>query len=376
MRRSVSPLGSCSLTISACTGIASCASPDIELGEAVSALSAPWLADFGYHAGGWRVDRHPRMTGDVNGDGIDDVVGFANDGVYVSLSNGDYLGQPNRLIQDFGYNQGWRVDRHPRMLADVNRDGRDDVIGFHESAVYVSISRETDFAPKTLWSTYWGYNTWGTLRRVMADVNADGCADVIGFGSNAVIVSLSNGSFSFGTQSAWRLYDFANNYGWNANHPRMVADVNGDRRGDVVGFKDDGVIVATASTAPPSDPNATGEFVYDSPPQWIGEFGYQAHAGAWSVARHPRMMGDVDGDGKQDVIGFSDDGPYVAISTGSDFFPSILWASEFGYYAGGWSVDYHPRVMGDMDGDGKQDVVGFANDGTYVALSMGDHFSL
>jgi hypothetical protein len=27
------------------------------------------VANFGYNAGGWQVDRHPRLMGDVNGDG-------------------------------------------------------------------------------------------------------------------------------------------------------------------------------------------------------------------------------------------------------------------------------------------------------------------
>jgi hypothetical protein len=30
----------------------------------------------------------------------------------------------------FHYNGGWRVDQHPRLMADVNNDGRGDVIGF------------------------------------------------------------------------------------------------------------------------------------------------------------------------------------------------------------------------------------------------------
>jgi len=42
------------------------------------------ISAFGYTAGGWRVENHPRMMSDVNGDGMTDVVGFANAGVYVS----------------------------------------------------------------------------------------------------------------------------------------------------------------------------------------------------------------------------------------------------------------------------------------------------
>jgi hypothetical protein len=47
---------------------------------------------FGYSAGGWRVDRHPRLLGDVNGGGGADIVGFGNAGTYVAL------GQTNGLF--------------------------------------------------------------------------------------------------------------------------------------------------------------------------------------------------------------------------------------------------------------------------------------
>ena len=41
------------------------------------------LDNFGYVAGGWRVDRHPRFMADTTGDGRADIVGFGNAGVYV-----------------------------------------------------------------------------------------------------------------------------------------------------------------------------------------------------------------------------------------------------------------------------------------------------
>jgi hypothetical protein len=43
------------------------------------------VSNFGAVAGGWRIDRHPRLTADVNGDGRADIVGFGNAGVWVSL---------------------------------------------------------------------------------------------------------------------------------------------------------------------------------------------------------------------------------------------------------------------------------------------------
>ena len=83
--------------------------------------SAPQLVvdSFGFNAGGWRVDQHPRFVADLVGNGRADIVGFGNDGVWVSRNNGDgTFGPPQLVVTNFGFNAGgWRVDQHPRFLA-------------------------------------------------------------------------------------------------------------------------------------------------------------------------------------------------------------------------------------------------------------------
>jgi hypothetical protein len=41
------------------------------------------VANFGYNAGSWRVDMHPRFLADVTGDRRADIVGFGNEGVWI-----------------------------------------------------------------------------------------------------------------------------------------------------------------------------------------------------------------------------------------------------------------------------------------------------
>ena len=80
-------------------------------------------------------DKFPRQLADVNGDGKADIVGFGGAGVYIAYGNGDGSFKP--LVADalsFGYDAGgggWTgQDRFPRHLADVNHDGSADIIGF------------------------------------------------------------------------------------------------------------------------------------------------------------------------------------------------------------------------------------------------------
>jgi hypothetical protein len=78
---------------------------------------------------------------DVTGDGRADIVGFGNAGVYVSLARADgSYGPVTRVVDNYGYDAGgWRVEMHPRFLADTNGDGKADIVGFGNAGVYVSL---------------------------------------------------------------------------------------------------------------------------------------------------------------------------------------------------------------------------------------------
>jgi hypothetical protein len=267
---------------------------------------------------------------------------------------------------------GWSNDVNIRMLADVNGDGRQDVVGFAGDGVRVALSTGNGFATQTRWNTYFSSGSgaeggWSNDLhiRTMADVNGDGKQDVVGFGNDGVHVALSTGT-SFSTQTLWYSGYFggASAGGWsNDVHVRMLADVNGDGKQDVVGFSTIGVHVALS----------TGTSFSTQALWYSGYFGSGASAGGWNNTVHIRTMADVNGDGKQDVVGFGNDGVHVALSTGTSFSTQTLWYSGYfgGASAGGWNNTAHLRIMADVNGDGKQDVVGFADDGVHVALSTG-----
>src|SRR5215467_13102156 len=67
----------------------------------------------------WQVDKHPRFLADVNGDGRADIVGFGDNAVWVALGQADgHFSQAfEAYTAAFSYNVGdWRVEKHPRLL--------------------------------------------------------------------------------------------------------------------------------------------------------------------------------------------------------------------------------------------------------------------
>ncbi len=323
------------------------------------------LNTFARRVGGWSVKENPRLLADVNGDGKADIVGFAAAGVQVALSTGSGFASPRTWVRSFGWNQGWRSKYHIRRLADVNGDGKADIVGFASNGVYVSFSTGFSFTYPRLVVRYFGYlaGSWRNAEnpRLLADVNADGRADIVGFAGHGVVVSLSTGT-GFSAPRTWvRSFGYSAG-GWrSAAHPRMMADVNGDGRADVIGFASRGVYVSLS----------TGSS-FAAPQLWVRGFGYSA--GGWRTNYHPRMMADVNGDGLADVVGFGSQGVQVSLSTGRSFTPPRQWVRGYGS-GSGWQIQRHPRYVFDMNGDGRADIIGFSGTGPTVALSTGNNFA-
>ena len=143
--------------------------------------------------------------------------------------------------------------------------------------------------------------------------------------------------------------------------------MNGDGKADIVGFGQDGVWVSLA----------TGGGNFAAPKLVLDNFGSSAAAGGWSSNdQFPRVLGDVNGDGKADIVGFGYNGVWVAHGNTSGGFDAPTFDfKDFGFAdtAGGWtSADTYPRAVADVSGDHAADLVGFGAGGVFVAISS-DH---
>lgn len=208
----------------------------------------------------------------------------------------------------FSYANGWRVDQHVRELADVNGDGRADVVGFGDPGTFVAYGR------------------------------ADGT-----FAAPVLAIR------DFGTAQGWRV----------GQHPRTVGDVTGDGRADIVGFGHRGIHVARSIPTPPRNINFYPTALEDA------DFGV---AQGWRVDRHPRALADITGDGVHAVVGFGNAGTWLSDGYAAPLTAPQLLTPEFGYNSG-WTPQKYPRLLGDINGDGRDDIVGFGHSQLTVRLS-------
>src|SRR2546422_491247 len=86
---------------------------------------------------------------DINGDVKADIVAFGDAGVWTALSTGDGGFAPEKFVlANFGANQGWDPSKHVRTMADINGDGKADVVAFGDDGVWTALSTgDGGFAP-------------------------------------------------------------------------------------------------------------------------------------------------------------------------------------------------------------------------------------
>ncbi len=189
-------------------------------------------------------------------------------------------------------------------------------------------------------------------------------ADIVAFGPSQVAVSLATGGGHFGTPMS-EITNYTAAIGWSSQnlYPRQLADVNGDGKADIVAFGPSEVAVSLA----------TGGGHFGTPLSGIANFA--PNAGGWnSQDQFPRQLADVNGDHMADIVGFGGDLTVVSLATGGGHFASpVAGIDNFAVNDGWASQNLYPRQLGDVNGDGNADLIGFAHNGVVETLSNGFH---
>ena len=330
-----------------------------------SDADAPGLPPPGFsesiYASSWATDYEVQI-GDVNGDGRADLVGrnLTTGDVQAGLSTG----------QNFAPSTSWRNwnTGYTFQLADVNGDGCADVVGRPKTGgddVQVGLSDGCSGGAVFRESSAW--TNWSqTLSLQLADVNGDGGADLVGralSGSEDVMVALSNKSNAFGSAARWTT--------WRQNTTLNFADVDGDGAADIVGRLIGGNDVQVGISN-----GGSGQQSFQGSTSWT----------TWDPA-FTLGFADFDGDGDADIFGLNTAngvateapvGLSLALGEGGtrSFQPPLNWQDWRPQpWATGWpnttTAFMDGQFVGDVNGDGRFDLVGRKGRAIAVWLSLG-----
>jgi hypothetical protein len=303
----------------------------------IKIFNNPFASAFPLKGESWfSQDSFPRQLADINGDGKADIVGFGQQAVYSALSNGDGTFSATNVAMNGFYigGGGWTSQNlYPRLLADIDGNGTADIVGFGQDTIFTSFSRgDGTFAPPKITANNFytaggGWSTQENYPRLLADINGDGKADIVGFGHHAVFTSLSNGDGTFTTPKIATNRFTIGGGGWSSynTYPRSLADINGDGKADIVGFGNEAVFTALS--------NGDGTFGKHLGDETVAIKAFSVQGGGWSSNnKYPRQVVDVNGDRKADIVGFGDDGVFTALSNGNGTFSTDSFKFVSGFF--------------------------------------------
>jgi hypothetical protein len=318
-------------------------------------------------------------SGDVNGDGRDDLIAFARStwgtgtaqgDVFVAYATGTGF-NPSVKVHDW-----FCVGSEVCKVGDVNGDGRDDLIAFAQDTstalrgdVFVAFATGAGFAASV--KVHDSFCVVSSEVCDVGDVNGDGRADLIDFVKDTWGTGAARGDVwvTFSTGSGFGASSKLHEYFCVSTEVCKVGDMNGDRKADLVAFTRD-----TWGTG-----TARGD-VYVAYSTGSGFGGASLKHDWFCIGNEVCNVGDFNGDGRDDLVAFVRDTQtgigqgdvYVAFSKGTTLthrFGAGLKLHER------FCVSIEVCGVGDFNGDGKSDLVTFIRDTWGTGSFRGDVYT-
>ena len=274
-------------------------------------------------------------VGDVNGDGKDDLITCLNNEYKVSITNstGTALAGPTTWST-------WGCG--PRaQIKDLNGDEKDDLIVPGAKGTWaVGISNGSSFNGPGTQNWLWGISNAPSWQGA-GDLTGDGKADLATCNENEYTAALSNGTY-LQSSTSWS--------SWACTPLAVLGDFTGDGKADLAGPAAANTWAVGVSNG--SNFNAAGT------QNWTTSL---TNAPTWDGAA------DVNGGGKDDLVTCLNNEYKASLSSGTAFGAPTTWST--------WACGPLAR-LGDFSGDGKADLVGPAGGTSWaVGVSNGSSFN-
>ncbi len=310
--------------------------------HATGNASAPFAAGVRIGAGGWQHFDKITLT-DTNSDGLADLVATQPNGTLWLYLNTPGQAQPFHHGTRIGAN-GWQAFNtlaatdvpvpHPTPTTDLIATRPDG------SLWQYPVQQQNPFPSRASIGSGWQ----NFQRLLLGDVDGDGRADIIGVKPDGQLWLYRNTGTPGHPYSGQDRTEIGKS-GWQKLILLAAADVNGDGRVDIVATRADGTLWLYPNSGNANNPFPTRRLI--------------GHSGWKQFDRI--VAADVNGDGKSDLIATRPDGSLVRyLSNGSLTHP---YSGRQSTALSGWQ-DYTGLTAADIDGDGRADLVATRADGT------------
>jgi len=335
----------------------------------------------------WSEQTHKAHVGDFNGDGFSDLFlqpKASGQPVQIVLGLGD--GSYTSAIQEWGSSDlgaNWLESGSSVAVGDFDGDGQDELLVQPVSGGNVQIYEPeldgTITGAKYSWPTSYAGADWsgGASRLLVGDFNGDGRDDVLiqtktQSGLNAVVLTDTSGKPAATANQTWSNGYLG--YTWSTPYRNLIiGDFNGDGRDDLLlQEKIVVIVVPLGSNGAPttmvfrdgvghgiSTATTDGKFQGIFPAWQDGDYGIE-----WNDTAGLLLAADVDGDGISELLlqanGSGGTHRVIKPQLGSlniitGF--STIQAWQDGQLGATWSSGSSNLLIGDVNGDGRNDVL-------------------
>jgi RHS repeat-associated protein len=269
----------------------------------------------------WNSQSYDLYPGDFDGNGATDVLYVAKSSGATSgiaLSNGvEWVAGAQSWNSD-GFGLQWHSNAYLPVIGDFNWDGRDDIFMHRQTpGDHVLMLSQPDGtftgSSQTIGNSRAGLTWSGDQHRIIAIKGKNGSAkghrlflqSVAAGGPNAIVDTSSSAMISASTVgSAWT--DGYRGFNWNLRQSLVHSgDFNGDGDGDLLIQAKPQVVMIDFEPAFPIPVTRPGSFgiVYSPVANGVTAIWNRQQAGVdWSATSSNLVIGDFDGDGRDDVI--------------------------------------------------------------------------